>query len=106
MKRIISFIIAVLLLLSLCACAATEPPKAPESIYLEDYEQLWADLRVNYPFFPVLEAQGIDVNAVYEQYLPYAEGCSDTAQFMENYCPGAEKFFCKGLDKTVFMMYN
>jgi len=83
MKRIISFIIAVLLLLSLCACAATEPPKAPESIYLEDYEQLWANLRANYPFFPVLEAQGIDVNAVYEQYLPYAEGCSDTAQFME-----------------------
>ena len=83
MNRLISLIISVLLLLSLFACGNAEQSEIPSNIYLEDYEQLWADLRANYPFFPILEAQGIDVNAIYEQYLPYTENCTDTAQFME-----------------------
>lgn len=28
---------------------------------VEDYDQLWNDLKVNYPFLPVLESRGIDV---------------------------------------------
>lgn len=83
MNRLISLIISVLLLLSLFACGNAEQSEIPSNIYLEDYEQLWADLRANYPFFPILEAQGIDVNAIYEQYLTYTENCTDTAQFME-----------------------
>lgn len=83
MKRQLSLIISALLFLSICACSSTEQPKTPANIYLEDYEQLWTDLRANYPFFPILEAQGVDVNAIYEQYLPYVENTQDTAQFME-----------------------
>ena len=83
MNRLISFIISVLLLLSLCACGNTEQPETHSNIYLEDYEQLWADLRANYPFFPILEAQGIDVNAIYEQYLPYVNNAQNTEQFMD-----------------------
>ena len=83
MNRLITFILSALLLLSLCSCGNTEHAETPSNIYLEDYEQLWTDLRANYPFFSILEAQGIDVNAIYEQYLPYTENCTDTAQFME-----------------------
>lgn len=32
--------------------------------FLEDYDQLWADLEENYPFFPVLEDKGIDVEGL------------------------------------------
>mgnify|MGYP000092003912 CR=1 FL=1 len=32
--------------------------------FLVDYDQLWADLEENYPFFPVLEEKGIDVEGV------------------------------------------
>ncbi len=83
MKRLITFILSVLLLLSLCACADTDKEAAPSNIYLQDYEQLWTDLHENYPFFPLLESQGIDVNAVYKQYLPYAENSTNMPQFMD-----------------------
>ena len=32
--------------------------------FLADYDQLWADLEENYPFFPVLEEKGIDVEGL------------------------------------------
>lgn len=34
---------------------------------LEDYDQLWKDLKINYPFFPVLEEEGIDLEQVYQK---------------------------------------
>lgn len=34
---------------------------------LEDYDQLWKDLETNYPFFPVLEEEGIDLEQVYQK---------------------------------------
>ena len=35
-----------------------------QSDFLEDYQQLWADLQENYPFLPVLEELGVDVEGI------------------------------------------
>ncbi len=34
---------------------------------LEDYDQLWKDLKEYYPFFPVLEEEGIDLKQLYQK---------------------------------------
>lgn len=94
MKRCVVFL---LILLLFCGCMAppaaeisapeqeTEMavPSAEENIFLADYDDLWSDLNANYPFFPVLEAQEIDVEAIRVTYRAYAEKVQTTGQFMD-----------------------
>ena len=77
--RTVALLLALCLLLSGCGDkgetlpGGEEDPAAPEAAvkteftkeeFLADYDQLWADLEENYPFFPVLEEKGIDVEGL------------------------------------------
>ena len=70
----ISILLIAVMLLSACMVAlpAAEAVQAnPIAEFtleemLEDYDQLWDDLRVNYPFFSVLKCRGIEVENLYQ----------------------------------------
>ena len=77
MKRVLCGFLSALLLLSTCGCSGRN------NDYLADYDQLWADLERNYPFFPVLqEEKGIDAVLIRETYRPYVEKAESLEQFM------------------------
>lgn len=71
-KQAISILLVFAMLLPGCTVAlatagVVQPnPKTEFALeeMLEDYDQLWADLKANYPFFPVLERRGIDVESL------------------------------------------
>ena len=52
----------------------SEPPAPSDEVkteftteeFLADYDQLWEELELNYPFLPVLEAKGIDLDGLRE----------------------------------------
>lgn len=44
--------------------ANTVKTEFTQADFLEDYQQLWADLQENYPFLPVLEELGVDVEGI------------------------------------------
>jgi len=100
MKRCVAFLLAIWLLV-LCGCCAMPavehdipvcpddtsvkvlPDQSPENVFLADYDALWETLEENYPFFPVLEANGIDVSGVRQTYRSYAENTQTIEQFMD-----------------------
>ncbi len=49
--------------------------------FTEDYLQLWKLLDGNYPFFPVLEQQGIDPEGLKAEYLSCVRECSDINEY-------------------------
>ena len=87
-KRILSILILISLLFSLPGCGKanipeeTAPGQDTSALFLEDYDQLWRDLEENYPFFPILEAKGIDVAAVRDSYRLYVQKTATLEQFM------------------------
>lgn len=80
MKRIAAAILTLLLLVPLFGCDAT---KFNTKDFLTDYDQLWADLEENYPFFPVLQEKGVDVQAVREKYRPFVKNADTLEEFMD-----------------------
>lgn len=44
--------------------ANTVKTEFTQADFLEDYQQLWADFQENYPFLPVLEELGVDVEGI------------------------------------------
>lgn len=91
MKHVLAVASCLVLGVSLCGCGLpgqqgvrpegdavqTERPAETRTAFtqealLEDYNQLWLDLKENYPFFPVLEAKGIvvsELEGVYRERL-------------------------------------
>lgn len=77
---------AAILAAGLCACGANpmEPAETPsdsgvsaQAVHalgltaqqrMEDYEALWATLRDSYPCWGILEREGADVDAIYQEY--------------------------------------
>ena len=59
--------------------------------FTEDYLQLWKLLDENYPFFPVLEQQGINPNTLKAEYLSCVRACSDITE----YCRIIRDLFCR-----------
>lgn len=49
--------------------------------FTEDYLQLWKLLDENYPFFPVLEQQGINPDTLKAEYLSCVRACSDINEY-------------------------
>ena len=86
-------VLAFLMLLCFCiSCAA--PGAAESNLFLEDYDQLWEDLQKNYPFFPVLEQQGVDVDAIRQTYRTYAQNADTTEEFMKTLDLLFAKLYC------------
>ena len=71
--------------------AVSEIGENASNTFLADYDQLWEDLYRNYPFFPVLEARGIDPAEVQAQYRLLAQDASSVAEFMT----ALDKMFAK-----------
>ncbi|MGN1148808.1 MAG: S41 family peptidase [Lachnospiraceae bacterium] len=79
MRKQILFILAfIIVFLTACGSAPVAEPTAEQENeakteftkedFLQDYDQLWEDLYQNYPFFPVLERRGIDVEKIQQFY--------------------------------------
>lgn len=97
MKRHIIFFLIVALLLNGCSSVSKPAIMASTTIpateqaeqtwntedFLEDYDQLWRDLEENYPFFPILEERGIDVNSIRMTYRSFVENTTTLEQFMD-----------------------
>lgn len=78
---LVQFVLPCLLMLTACSCMTDQDIHMHQTIsipvvkttftneeLLADYDQCWEILEENYPFFPVLEKHGIDVQGVKESY--------------------------------------
>lgn len=66
-KQVVTILLIMMFFFCLFTIPAAQAVQSSAKIYfkqeelLEDYDQLWNDLKVNYPFLPVLERRGINV---------------------------------------------
>lgn len=104
MKKLILLLLTTLLLVS-CQTA-----KKPASIYLEDYDYSIDLLRRTYPYFNVLNRQGIDMETHIADYRIKAENCQSTEEFYHLLQDFYEKLELNGhinlVKKEHFNSYN
>lgn len=82
-KKYLCFLIAIFILLS--GCFSLEKAQNEEISYkqelLDDYNFLWQVLKEDYPFIPILEADGVDIKGIYENGIQEIEKIGSVEEF-------------------------